>query len=74
MFAHYSERCCRLRDDIGRQTLPPVVPETQELEKRRRDNSWFVLSKISNLLVAIFSIESMKNGLIGFERYVDERE
>ena len=33
-----SERCCRLRNEIRRQTLPLVVPEMRELEKRRRDN------------------------------------
>ena len=27
-----------MRDEVRRQTLPPVVPEMRELEKRRRDN------------------------------------
>ena len=37
VIAPNSERCCPLRDEIGRQTLPPVVIETRKLECRRRD-------------------------------------
>ena len=35
--AHNSERCYRLCNDIGRQRLPPVVPEMRILEKRGHD-------------------------------------
>ena len=37
MIALYSERCCRLRDEIGRHALPLIIPEMQILEKRRHD-------------------------------------
>ena len=38
MIALHSARRYQLRDQTGRQTLPPVVIETQKLECRRRDN------------------------------------
>ena len=59
----YSERRCQLRDQSGRQTLPPVITETQKLEGRRRDSNgqvllYWVWSKTSMLPTSYSSEDS----------------